>query len=80
MLDSIVAAALETGFIAALFVGLLIYVLRDSNKREQKYQEMITQLQQRMSVVIEIRKDVAEIKKKIDRKKTLADTEGETKT
>ena len=53
---------------ATLFVGLLVYVLRDTARRERKYQEMITQLHQSLSVVREIRKDVTEIKEQMHEK------------
>ena len=56
---------ITSGLMAALFVGLLIYVLRDSAKREEKYQETIKQLHDCLSVVKEIKKDVVEIKKKV---------------
>ena len=65
MIEKIFSLALDTGLIAALFTGLLIYILRDSKKREEKYQSMISQLHDTLKVVKTIHDDVVEIKKTI---------------
>jgi len=59
MWDTILAKSIEVGLMAGLFVGLLIYVLRDTAKREKKYQEMIAKLMH------DIHKDVTEIKERV---------------
>ena len=65
MIEKILSLAIETGLIAALFTGLLIYVLKDTARREKKYQDTIDELHESLKVVYEIRKDVADIKKGI---------------
>jgi len=67
MWESILSIALDTGFIATLFTGLLVYVLRDTKRRECKYCEIIEELHENLHVVREIREDVADIKKKVER-------------
>jgi len=61
MWENILGSALETGLIAALFVGLLIYILKDTKKREQKYQEMIKQLQDSLSIIADIQRQAEAI-------------------
>ena len=65
MWERVFSLALETSLIAGLFTGLLVYVLRDTAKREKKYHDIIKQLQESLSVVKQIREDVIEIKKGI---------------
>jgi len=67
MWDRVFSLALETGLIAALFTGLLIYVLRDTARRERKYHDIIKQLQENLCVVRQIREDVVEIKRNISK-------------
>ena len=67
MWEGILGMAVETGLIAALFTGLLIYVLRDTSRREKKYHDIIKQLQESLSVVKQIRQDVTDIKKSIEK-------------
>ena len=55
--------ALTNGIFACLFVALLVYVLKDSRKRESKYQSIIDKLSSKLSTVDEIKQDVSEIKK-----------------
>jgi len=62
MAEQIMNIAMQNGLIAALFTGLLIYVLKDTSKREKKYQEIISELSENLNIVKEIRADVAEIK------------------
>jgi activator of 2-hydroxyglutaryl-CoA dehydratase len=40
MWEQILGMAINNGLMPALFVALLIYVLRDTAKREKKYQQM----------------------------------------
>lgn len=61
MWETIMNYAVEVGLMAGLFVGLLIYILRDTNKREMKYQEMIKHLHTSLSVISEIQKETRAI-------------------
>lgn len=54
--------AITNGIFACLFVALLVYTLKDSRKRESKYQNIIDSLSSRLNTVDEIKNDVAEIK------------------
>lgn len=76
MWEEILALAINSGLLPALFVALLIYVLRDTANREKKYQEMeeenraiIARLSEGLRVVSELKiiteeihKDVTELK------------------
>jgi hypothetical protein len=66
MIEQLMTLAMNNGLIAALFTGLLIYVLRDTAARERKYQEMIDELHEDLKIVHEIREKVIEIKKDIE--------------
>ncbi len=46
---------------SALFVGLLVWVLRDSKAREAKYQAMVNKLHDALAVVHDIQKETKEI-------------------
>jgi len=62
MWDDIFNIAISNGLFCALFVALLIYVLKDSRKREAKYQQTIDILSSKLNTVDEIKQDVTEIK------------------
>ena len=53
---------IQQGPFALLFVSLLIYVMKDSNAREKKYQETIDKLVDKLSIVDTIKGDVEELK------------------
>ncbi len=61
MWEEIVSVAVNYGLMSALFVGLLIWVLRDSKAREAKYQAMVNKLHDALSVVHDIQKETKEI-------------------
>ena len=63
MWDEILSTAISNGIFAALFVFLLMYELKDSRKREAKYQKTIDILSNKLNTVDEIKEDVTEIKK-----------------
>ena len=72
MWDYIFNIAISNGIFAGLFVALLIYELKDSRKREAKYQNTIDNLSNKLNTVDEIKQDVTEIKeclKKTPRRK-----------
>ena len=62
MWNDIFNIAISNGLFAGLFVALLVYVLKDSRKRENKYQAIIETLSTKLNTVDEIKKDVTEIK------------------
>ena len=65
MWEEIFSTAISNGIFAALFVCLLIYELKDSRKRESKYQNTIEILSSKLETVEEIKQDVSKIKESI---------------
>lgn len=65
METEIIRAALGQGLGYALFVLLLLYVLKTSGEREKRYQATIDKLADKFGVVEDIKSDVEEIKQKI---------------
>jgi len=62
---SILEAAFNNGIWAVLFVGLMVYILKDAAKREKKYcelneesQKIIKSLAEDLSVVRDMKKDI----------------------
>ena len=62
MWQNILDLAIKNGLWAVLFLGLLIYVLKDSNKREKKYQQTIKDLTEHLGIVHDIKKEVEQVK------------------
>ena len=62
MWQNIMELALTNGLWSALFVGLLVYELRDSSKREKKYQETIQKLNTHLEIVNDIKEEVKELR------------------
>ena len=67
MWEEIINLAISNGIFAVLFMGLLIYQLRDSRTRESKYQSTIESLGKALQVIDEVKEDVSIIKAKLDR-------------
>lgn len=65
MLTEIMDLAISNGLWATLFVGLLLYILKDTSSREKKYQITIESLSSHLSVVNEIKHEVEEINIKV---------------
>ncbi len=66
MWEQIVNLAVSNGLFAVMFLGLLIYLLRDSKNRENKYQNTIERLGHALEIVQDVKDDVEEIKSIID--------------
>lgn len=60
--EQIMGLAISNGIFAVLFVFLLFYQLKDSAKREKKYQDSIKSLSRSFEIVSDIKDDVSEIK------------------
>lgn len=60
--EQIVNLAISNGLFAVMFLGLLIYQLRDSRNRENRYQNTIEKLGKALEVVNDVKDDVEEIK------------------
>ena len=65
-MDELMRLAAGQGLGYALFVFLLIYVLKTTGERERRYQDLLDILGEKFGVVEDIKEDVKEIKNKID--------------
>lgn len=65
-MDELMQAAIGQGLGYALFVLLLLYVLKTTGEREKRYQNLLDTLAEKFNVVEDIKEDVKEIKNKID--------------
>ena len=72
MWEQIVNLAIQNGLFAVLFLGLLIYQLKDSSKREKKYQQTIESLNRHLDAVEDIEKNVEEIRDSVKSSQTRA--------
>ncbi len=68
MWEEIFSQALTNGIWAVLFVGLLIFQLQDSAKREKKYQDTISKLNQHLDAVEDIKDEIKEIRSSLVKK------------
>ena len=80
MWDEILDLAIKNGLWAVLFLALLIFVLKDSKQRENKYQQTIKDLTEHLGVVHEIKKEVEEIKQGVFKQKKPAKSTKKTDT
>ena len=62
MWEEIFNLAIKNGLWAVLFTGLLVYVIKDSRKREKEYQELIKELSESLAIVKDIKQNVDKIK------------------
>lgn len=67
MWESVIDTVVANGAWAVLFCLLLIFELKDSRKREEKYQETIFTLGEELGVVREVADDVKDIKRDLRR-------------
>lgn len=63
MWQDIINIIISNGIFAILFVSLLFIQIKDSKKREEKYQDAIKKLSHHLDVVEDISEDVKEMKK-----------------
>ena len=66
MWEQIMEYAAANGIWALLFLGLLIYQLKDSKKREEKYTATITSLTEGLNALEGIKQDIKNIIDAID--------------
>ena len=62
MWNEILNLAIKNGLWAVLFLGLFVFVIKDSSAREKKYQQTIRDLTSHLGIVKDIKDDVDEIK------------------
>ena len=68
MWEQIFNLAISNGLFAVLFLGLLIYQLRDIRSREVNYQQTIEKLGDSLEIVKQVKEDVEDIKLVINNK------------
>ncbi len=67
MENEVLQLAASQGLWAVMFVGLLFYVLKENSSREEKFQDIISNLTERLDVLDILKKDVDEIKEKLQK-------------
>ncbi len=67
MWEQIWEVALNSGLWAMLFVGLFITQMKDSKAREEKYQQLVDSLAEKLKIVEIIKDDIEIIKDKLDK-------------
>ena len=77
--EQIVNLAISNGLFAVMFLGLLIFQLKDSKNRENKYQTTIERLGKALEIVNDVKNDVEEIKLIINKCHTEKDGIGNEK-
>ncbi len=60
--NEIISIVVSNGVFAILFVWLFWYQLKDSAKREVKYQKTIEQLTEHLKILEDVKDDLTEIK------------------
>ena len=80
MWEQIMEAAAANGIWALLFLGLLVYQLKDSKKREEKYTATITSLTEGLNALEGIKQDIKSIIDTIDATVKLGDVAPKKKT
>lgn len=60
--NEIISIIVGNGVFAILFVWLFVYQLKDSSKREEKYQRTIEELTTHLNTLDEVKEDLLEIK------------------
>ena len=67
MWEQIWEVALNSGLWAMLFVGLFITQMKESKAREEKYQQLVDSLAEKLKIVEIIKDDIEIIKDKLDK-------------
>ena len=60
--EQIISMVISNGIFATLFVGLFFYQLKDSRRREEKYQKTIDDLTVHLDIIEDVKEDVEELK------------------
>ena len=77
MWKDVISVVISNGIFAILFVLLFFYQLKDSRRRETKYQNTIAELTKHIGTIHEIKQDVEELKNVMIKKRR---TKNENKT
>ena len=63
----LVSVVVSNGIFAMLFVFLLFYQLRDSQKREQAYRNTINELSTHLMIIEKVREELADLKEMVSK-------------
>ena len=66
--SELIKTVISNGIFAMLFVYLLFYILKDSQKRENAYRRTIDELAEHLGAIEEVRDEVEEIKEFLERR------------
>ena len=66
--SELIKIVVSNGIFAVLFVYLLLYILKDSQKRENAYRKTIDDLAQHLSAIEDVKEEIEEIKSYIERR------------
>lgn len=66
MMEEVIKLACTNGLWAVLFVVLLIYQIRTSMLREQKYQALLEKLANNVAIIKNVDKNVRSVAKNVD--------------
>ncbi len=66
--SELVKTVISNGIFAMLFVYLLFYILKDSQKREDAYRKTIDELAEHLSAIEDVKEDVAQLKDYLERR------------
>ena len=62
MWNEVLSTVVSNGIFAVLFVWLFFYQMRDSSKREEKYQQTIETLTKNLSTLEDVKQELLDIK------------------
>lgn len=68
-MEELISIALKQGLGYGMFACLLVYVLKTTGERENRYQNLLDTLAEKFNLVEHIQDDVKEIKNKINERK-----------
>ena len=63
----LIGSVVSNGIFAMLFVVLLFYQLKDSQRREQAYRNTINELSTHLIIIEKVREELADLKEMISR-------------
>ena len=63
----LISSVVSNGVFAMLFVFLLFYQLKDSQKREQAYRKTIQELSTHLIIIEQVREEISELKTMLER-------------
>ncbi len=65
MESALLETATKQGIWVIMFVFLFVYTIKNSEKREENYQALLTTLSQKYDLLLDVKENLKEIKKKL---------------